>query len=268
MRYPNGFPGWVDLATPDIDRATAFYGGLFGWTAVDASPAPGMTYSMLYLDEKLVCGMGPLSAEQQAAGMPSVWTSYILVGDVDEMLTAAPGAGGSVVMPAMDIPTSGRMAMVADPSGAVLGLWQPAAHQGADLFNVPGAQTWNELLTRDIAGALPFYEELFGWHWEVVPTGGMDYSVARLDAKGQGAEGVDTSVAGAMPMPPGVPEEAPSSWGVYFAVEVCDDAVAAAQSLGGSLVVGPMDMDGGRWAMLTDPLGAMFYVMSSPDTAG
>ena len=223
-----------------------------------------MTYTMFHLGEELVCGMGSLTQEQQDAGMPSVWTTYVLVGDVDEMLIAAPGAGGSVVMPAMDIPTSGRMAMAADPSGAVFGLWQPDGHEGADVFNVPGALMWNELQTRDIAAALPFYEELFGWRWENVPTDGGNYSVARLDAKGQGAEGVDTSVAGAMPMPPGVPEEAPSSWGVYFAVDVCDDAVETAQSLGASLVVGPMDIEAMRWAMLTDPFGAMFYVMSSP----
>jgi predicted enzyme related to lactoylglutathione lyase len=262
MRYPNGFPGWVDLATPDQAGATAFYTALFGWTAEEVPTDTGSTYTMLSLDGQLVCGLGPQQPDQVSAGVPSAWTTYVIVGDVEEIVAAAPGAGGSVVVPAFDVMTSGRMAVVADPTGAMLGLWQPRDHQGADVFNDVGAFAWAELQTRDIAAALPFYEELFGWRWEQSSGGGMPYLVAHLDAKGEGAEGVDTSVAGAMSTPPGVPDEAPSWWGVYFTVAACDDAVAATQDLGGSLVVGPMDIDMGRWALLSDPFGAMFYVMS------
>jgi len=266
MRYPNGFPGWIDLQTPDPDGAKAFYGELFGWVAEDVPTDGGPPYSMLYRGAigkgNLVCGLGPMAAQQVEAGMPSVWATYVLVGDVDEMVTAAPGAGGSVVMPAMDVTGQGRMAVVADPSGAAIGLWQPDGHEGADIFNVPNAWVWSDLQSHDLAAALPFYEELFGWRWEQSSGGGMPYLVAHLDAKGEGAEGVDTSVAGAMSTPPGVPDEAPSWWGVYFTVAACDDAVAATQDLGGSLVVGPMDIDMGRWALLSDPFGAMFYVMS------
>lgn len=261
MRYPNGFPGWIDLATPDQAGATAFYCSLFGWTSVDVPTDAGTTYTMLSLDGKLVAGLGPQQPEQAQAGVPSTWTTYVMVGDVDEMVTATPGAGGTVLVPAFDVMTSGRMAMVADPSGAMIGLWQPNEHQGADVFNEVGTFTWAELQTRDIAGALPFYEELFGWRWEKSSAGDLPYLVAHLDAKGDAAEGVDTSVAGAMATPPGVAEEAPSMWGVYFAVAACDDAVAKAQQLGGSLVAGPMDIDMGRWALLSDPYGAMFYVM-------
>lgn len=262
MRYPNGLPGWVDLATPDQAAATTFYTALFGWTAQHLPTDAGTTYTMLSLDGRLVCGLGPQPAEQVEAGVPPTWTTYVLVGDVDEMVTATPGAGGTVLVPAFDVMTSGRMAVVADPSGAVLGLWQPRDHQGADVFNEVGAYSWAELSSRDLAGALPFYEELFGWRWEQSSVGDTPYLVAHLDSKGEAAEGVDTSVAGAMETAPGTPAEAPSMWGVYFTVADCDESVARAQQLGGALVVGPMDIDMGRWALLADPQGATFYVLS------
>ncbi len=265
MRYPNGFPGWIDLSTPDQAGATAFYTALFDWRAAEVPTDVGTTYTMLSLGERLVAGLGPQPPEQVQAGVPSTWTTYVMVGDADEMVTATPGAGGTVLVPAFDVMTSGRMAMVADPSGAVIGLWQPRDHQGADVFNEAGTFSWAELQSRDLAAALPFYEELFGWRWEQSSAGDSPYIVAHLDAKGAAAEGVDTMIAGAMPMPPGVPDEAPSLWGVYFSVVSCDDSVATAQDLGGSLVVGPMDIDMGRWAMLSDPFGGMFYVISMGD---
>ena len=85
-------------------------------------------------------------------------------------------------MPAMDVMTQGRMAMIADPSGAVFGVWEPRDHQGAEVFNEPGSLTWNELQTRDLAAAMPFYAEVFGWRWEEMPDSG-GYQVAHLDAK-------------------------------------------------------------------------------------
>jgi hypothetical protein len=260
MRYPNGFPGWVDLSTTDQQAATEFYTALFGWTAREMPTGTGGTYTMLSLDDRLICGLGP-QAPGTPAGVPPAWTSYVLVGDLDEVVAATPGAGGQVLMPAMDVLTSGRMAMVADPSGAVLGLWQPRDHQGADAFNEPGAVCWNELQSRDLGAALPFYEELFGWRWEHQRSTAVDYYVAHLDAKGSASEGVDTSVAGAMPMPPGVPGEVPSMWGVYFTVSDLDASMASAAGLGGQVVVEPMDMEGGRFAALADPQGAVFYLM-------
>ena len=89
--------------------------------------------------------------------MPVVWSSYVMVEDADVILAAVPGAGGQVIAPAMDIMSQGRMAMIADPSGAVVGLWQPMDHQGAELFNAPGSLTWNELQTRDLESAMEFY---------------------------------------------------------------------------------------------------------------
>ncbi len=259
MRYPNGFPGWVDLSTPDVDAAKAYYGELLGWTFEDVPTDMGPPYTMCSLDGDVVAGMGPLPPGQQEPGMPPVWTTYVIVGDLDEVVAAAPGAGGSVVMPGMDVMTSGRMAMLGDPSGAVLGLWQPQEHQGADRFNVHGTVGWNELQTRDPAAAMPFYEELFGWRWERTDGAeGSDYFIARLDAK----QSEDTSIGGLLPMPAEVPTEVPSFWSVYFVVDDLQAALATSSRLAGTAVTDVMGGGGMTFAMAEDPQGAVFALVT------
>lgn len=259
MRYPHGLFGWVDLSTSDVPAAKAFYTGLFGWDAEDVLTPMGPAYTMLRLDGRLVAGLGPQPPGLAEAGVPSLWNSYVMVDDVDEVVARAERAGGTVAMPAMDVMTEGRMAMVADPSGAVVGLWQPRDHQGADVFNVPGTLTWNELQSRDLDAATAFYADVLGWRW--APAEGTEgYLVAMLDAK----EGDDKSNAGAMAMPEGVPAQAPSYWAVYFAVADCDASVAAAEGLGGTVFLPAMQMGPGRFAGITDPTGAMFMLGSFP----
>ncbi|MCB0921255.1 MAG: VOC family protein [Actinobacteria bacterium] len=255
MRYPNGLFGWADIMTRDPGRAIEFYEGLFGWTHVDQPTPMGPPYTQFYKDGKLVCGLSPMMP-----GVPeeigAFWTSYILVEDADAAAAAAEAAGGTVSMPPMDVMDQGRMAMLADPTGAAVGLWQPAAHEGAELFNAPGSMTWNELQTRDIDAALPFYEKVFGWEWAETQMPG--YHVANIPAK----EGDDKSNAGAMSMPPGVPDEAPNLWMVYFAVEDCDTSMAAAEGLGGEIFLPAMQMGPGKFGGLVDPTGGMFLLGS------
>jgi hypothetical protein len=255
MRYPNGLFGWADIMTRDPGRAIEFYEGLFGWTHVDQPTPMGPPYTQFFKDGQLVCGLSPMMP-----GVPeeigAFWTSYVLVEDADAAAAAAEAAGGTVSMPPMDVMDQGRMAMLSDPTGAAVGLWQPAAHEGADVFNVPGSMTWNELQTRDIEAALPFYAQVFGWEWVDGPAPG--YYVANIPAK----EGEDKSNAGAMTTPPGVPDEAPNLWMVYFAVEDCDTAMAAAEGLGGEVFLPAMEMGPGKFGGLIDPTGGMFLLGS------
>jgi predicted enzyme related to lactoylglutathione lyase len=259
MDKPNGLFGWVDLMTTDTEAATAFYAGLFGWSAEAMPVGPEYTYYQFRKDGAVVAGMGgpPPGAP---ADTPSVWSSYVLVDDIEATVAATVAHGGSLVMPVMDIMTQGRQAVIADPSGAVVGLWQSGDHAGAEAFNVPGALTWNELQTRDLAAASAFYAAVFGWRW--VPMEDSDYLVGHLDAK----TGEDTSNCGAMPMPEMVPPEAPSMWMVYFAVADCDESVARAQALGGGVFLPAMQMGPGRFAGISDPGGAMFFLGSFPTT--
>jgi predicted enzyme related to lactoylglutathione lyase len=248
MRQPHGLIGWVDLSSTDVDASKAFYGPLLSWEFEDVPTPMGPAYTMCRLEGRLVAGIGPQPPGM--AGMPSVWSSYVLVTDVDALCASVPGAGGAVLMPPMDVMTQGRMAMVADPTGAVVGLWQPREHEGAEVFNVPGALTWNELQSRDLDAACAFYEAILPWRFEAGQDDG--YRMIVLDAK----EGDDKSNGGAMSMPPGVPDEVPSYWAVYFAVADCDAALARATELGAEVFLPTMEMGPMRFGGVTDPTGA------------
>lgn len=258
MDHPPGLFGWVDLVTTDVEAAKAFYTGLLGWDTEDVPTPMGPAYTMCSVGGKVVAGMGPQPPGMADQGVPSTWNSYVLVEDLDLTSEAVVNAGGSVVMPAMQIMTQGRMAMIADPSGAVCGLWEPRDHQGAEVFNVPGALTWNELETRHRDEVLPFYEKVFGWRFEA----GDDeaYRVIVLDAK----EGDDKANGGVLDMPSEVPAEVPDFWAVYFLVEDVEGSVARISELGGSITVEPMTMAAGEFVGFEDPTGAFAFLAALP----
>ena len=255
MRHPHGLIGWADLMTTDVEAARTFYGALFDWTSTDMPTPMGPDYTQFFRDGRLVCGMAPMPPDARAAGMPSMWNSYVIVSSLDDALAKVEAAGGHVVMPAMDVMTQGRMAMVADPSGAVIGLWQPIDHQGAEVFDEPGSMVWNELQTRDLEAAKRFYADAFGWEWELSDPN-IGYWVANLAAK----PGEDKTNGGAMTVPPGVPDSMPSMWFVYFAVEDCATSFGKAIDIGASFMWEPMTMGPGTFAGLVDPMGACFVI--------
>ena len=261
MRLAHGTFGWVDLQTSDVVAAKDFYSGFFGWTYEDLPTPMGVDYTLCYLDGQMVSGMGPQPEAMAVAGASSLWNSYVIVEDVDAIAEAAEAAGGVVVMPAMDVMESGRMAMIAGPDGAVVGAWQPKENQGAEVFDHPGALTWNELQSRNLGAALPFLSEVFGWRWERESIE-IEYHVGHVDAKVD-----DTTNCGAMNMPEQVPPSVPSLWVVYFAVGDCDASAAAVPGLGGELFMPPMEMGPGKFAGANDPTGAMFFFGSFPSTA-
>jgi predicted enzyme related to lactoylglutathione lyase len=144
------------------------------------------------------------------------------------------------------------MAMIEDPAGAMLALWQAKGHPGAAVVGETGSMCWNELIVHDVPRARAFYEGLFGWSSQVSDMPSGPYTVFRLG---------EVPVAGLMAI---APEwgDAPPSWGVYVAVDDCDAAVARATAAGGALVAGPMEVPGvGRFAILADPAKAVFAVM-------
>ena len=260
MRLTPGTFGWVDLQTPDVPAAKAFYADLFDWTYEDMPTDMGPVYTTCKVGDDRVAGMGPLPQEMADMGVPPSWTSYVFVENADAVAGAATALGGSVVMPPMDVMDQGRMALVAGPDGAVVGVWQPNQHDGATLFDAPGAVTWNELQSRDLAASRQFLTEVFGWQWEPQNPGGMEYWVAHVSA-------ATDDVGGAMNMPETVPLEAPSMWIVYFGVEDCDSSASRVREVGGELFLPPMEMGPGTFAGATDPTGAMFFFGSFPEPA-
>lgn len=254
--YAHGVPSWVDLATTDTDSAKQFYGALFGWNAMDV-PAPGSrTYAMFMKNGKVVAGMGELTTEELEAGTPPVWSTYVNVNDLDATVEKVTAAGGAVVVPTMDVMDTGRMAFIADPTGAMVGLWEPGTHTGAQLVNEHGALSWNELITDDTAAATAFYEQALGWRPEVTEMPGGPYTSFWVDGnvEGNAAAGMmgKTDDMGAMP----------NVWGVYFYVDDVDAALATVSANGGQVVMPPMDVpEVGRMAGISDPQGAMMTVI-------
>jgi len=245
--YLPGTPSWVDLSSPDLAGAKAFYGALFGWEATEGSPEVG-GYCMFRKGAKNVAGLGPVMDERQTPA----WMTYVSVHSVDATLAKVTAAGGTVLVEPLDVLDVGRMAVLIDPTGAALALWQPRSHRGADLANEPGAFTWNELQTRDTETAKSFYQAVFDWGASTRHDGPVVYTEWKRG---------DDSVGGMMEMPAEVPPQIPAYWLVYFAVDDCEATVATATRLGGAALVAPMDVAPGRFAVLSDPTGAVFSVI-------
>ena len=246
--YPPGTPSWVDLTTSDVDAAAAFYGALFGWETVEAGPVEETGgYQMFTLDGALVAGLGPIVA----VGQSPTWTTYVSSADVDATAAAVRDAGGSVVVPPLDVMSAGRMGAFADAAGgAVFGVWQPREHRGAQVVNRDGALAWNELDTHDPDAARSIYGAAFGWTAEPIEfEGQVVYHSWKLDGR---------TIGGMLPMGEGFPAEIPANWVTYFGMEDLGEAGTAIERLGGRVMVPAQQMPNGSFAVFADPQGAVF----------
>lgn len=245
-----GEPCWVDLMSSEVEGARDFYTGLLGWTADTAGPEYG-GYITFSKDGHTVAGLsGPMGGDATNA-----WLSYLKVEDADAAQQSAADHGAQVLAPPMTVGEQGRVAVIADPSGAVVGLWQSLAHPGYELVAEVGAVVWTELSTRDYDAAVAFYTDVFGWHPEVL----SDTPEFRYVTFGPGG-GPGGMVGGvydaAAALPPGVP----SHWQVYFGVDDVDAGVSRVGELGGSVLREAWDSEFGRFAQVADPAGAAFLL--------
>lgn len=249
--YQHGVPSWVDIGVPDADKSAAFYSSLFGWDCPPGAEDFG-GYRLCTLRGLPVAGMGP----QQNPG-PTFWTPYVNVDSVDETTAKVAANGGQAMMPAMDVMDLGRMAIFADPAGAAFGVWQAGTFPGAGIVNEPGAFSWAELITSDVDTSKAFYGAVLGWGAQTHGEGPGAYTEWQVDG---------TSISGMMAKPPDMPAEVPPYWGVYFSVVDTDATVDRVKSLGGALYMGPADIEPGRFAVVADPDGAVFNVITlNPD---
>jgi predicted enzyme related to lactoylglutathione lyase len=246
--YAPGTPCWVDLSTSSVDAAGTFYATLFGWeiSPVDDPNAGG--YTMLLKDGKPVAALSPLQHE----GQPPAWTTYVSVEDADKTTEIAQSAGGTVIAAPFDVFDAGRMAILADPAGAMVALWQGNTMKGASIVDEPGSFSWAELSSRDTAKAEAFYTQVFGWAAYTNDMGGMTYTEFKVG---------DKSVAGMMAMNPEVPAQVPSYWMPYFEAHDIDASFAEAKALGATPIMGVETMPQLRFAILRDPQGATFGLL-------
>lgn len=239
--YPPGTFSWVELVTSDADAAKAFYTAVFGWDYRDNPIGDGMVYSTALVDGR-AAGALYASAEQ-----PPHWNCYVTVESVDEAARRAGELGATVMAEPFDVLDAGRMAVIADPTGAALALWEPRSHIGASVVNQPGALTWNDLVTPDPDAAGRFYGSLFGWTTMKIPGAG-GYRVIR---NGERSNGGMLAREG---MPP--------SWLPYFGHEDLDGLVGRVAELGGRALSEPVAVPSGRFALFADPQGAVFAALT------
>jgi predicted enzyme related to lactoylglutathione lyase len=241
--YAPGVPCWVDTWQADRDTAARFYPQLFGWEVVR-----GDEYSMFRLRGRDIAGLGGEGVE------PAAWTTYVQVDDADAAAARAAEAGGSVVRAPFDSLDGGRIAIVADPAGAVLGLWQLGEHQGAKIVNEHGAWAMSLLTTPDTEGAAAFYGALFGWETE--PFGPATMFRLPGFVGGEPQQPVPRDVVAVM-----VPSaDGSARWTPDFWVPDPEAVAARAPELGGRTLQPPTDTGAGRTAVLADPSGAVFTV--------
>ena len=239
---------WLELGTTDRKAAKDFYTKVFGWAAEDLPMGPD-TYTIFRLDGNDVGGAYQLMKEQLDANVPPHWMLYVKVESADAAAAKAVGLGGKQVVPPSDIPNVGRFALLEDPTGAHISLFQPGQHRGMTVFGNVGALCWADLNTRDPDNASRFYGGLFGWTFE---TGKDGY---RHIINGTNKEDMIGGMPPEMRAPPGTP----AHWMSYFHVADCATTAKKAAELGGSTIMRPNLMtDVGTIAVLADPQGAVF----------
>ena len=208
--YGHGVPSWVDVGCPDtVATAHVLPNALLAGDVQPGPPEAGWATQWPFAGG--VAGLGPMPDP----ATPPFWLTYVNVDSADEIVDKVTANGGHVFVPPMDVLDFGRMAVFADPMGAILGAWQPGSRIGAELINEPNTLCWSELLTSDVEAAKAFYGAVFGWgavthsHPDDLPDA-MAYTEWELGG---------VLIGGLMLEPPSLSSEEPSHWVVYFAVD-------------------------------------------------
>jgi predicted enzyme related to lactoylglutathione lyase len=266
--YIPGVPCWIDTTQPDPEAAVRFYRDLFGWEFEDVMPAGSPAQ---YLIGRIrggdVAGVGSIP---EGAPPVAVWNTYVWVDSADQTAAKAAQAGGTVVVEPFDVMDSGRMAVITDPEGAAISLWQAKEHKGARVVNEHGALNFNTLATRDPERAKAFYGAVFGWTTLTLPFGEMwtlpgygDHleektpGLRKMVAEMGGPDGFIDVVAAINGIADG-DTDTPANWSVTFGANDADAVADKVKQLGGEVVSGPFDAPWTRAVVLKDPQGAFF----------
>jgi predicted enzyme related to lactoylglutathione lyase len=259
IRFPLGMPWGVSLLVRDLDRATGFYGALFGWEFLPGPPLLGRCVRAV-LDGREVAGIGqlPPHAARPASWTPS-WTPHFLTADADETAHLVRATGGTMGVGPLDGGAAGRIAVASDPSGAVFGFRRPPRAEAPGALP-PGTTAWYELTTVDAELAAKFYATVFGLDLRADDAEeSLPSERTLLLAGGQ-------PVAGVRGVGQALPEGRGAHWSVHFAVPdsaTLGTLAARGPELGGRVVQPPRDFPYGRLAVLADPEGTVFSVAAA-----
>ncbi|WP_282798149.1 VOC family protein [Streptomyces sp. CC224B] len=260
MEFAEGVPCWVDAALPDVEGGKRFYGELFGWSFDDGWSRDDTAgggyghYVRASLDGRPVAALAPKADGR----LPTAWTVYLATPDAATTAARVAAAGGQVITEPVPVGPFGTTGLVADPEGAVFGLWQAGSHRGFGKLREPGAYCWTEVYARDKSVVDPFYESVFEYGVYDVEVGGDDF---RTWSPRGAAAGPDTAIGGRAVLAGSFPAEMPAHFLSYFCVADCDATAAAVRRLGGRVRTEPFDIPYGRVAVLADNQGAAFGVL-------
>lgn len=242
---PDGTPTWIDLHTPEYDRALEFYGALFGWEYSEGPTPSGRRSATCLLRGK------PVAAITQVGSPGSGWTMYFATADCDGTVKRITEAGGTLHQgPADATPRGARTAIAEDSVGARFGLWQAGTRIGCEIVNEPDSLVRNDLLTPTPERAREFYRAVFDYTLDLnedMP--GMDFTFLR---RPDGHE-----IGGIF----GDPTTPTSTWATTFEVADTEAVVNRATTSGGTSTT-PEDIPYGRIATITDPGGNEFSIIT------
>jgi predicted enzyme related to lactoylglutathione lyase len=245
-KYEPGKFCWAELATTDSKKAKAFYSEVLGWKTADEPAGPDMVYTMCLVGGQKVAAMFEKKDEQPH------WNIYVSVQSADDTAKKAAALGSKVLAQPFDVFDAGRMAVIEDPQGAIINIWQPKKHPGFDLVGETGATAWFELLAKNTAVAEKFYTGLFGW---TAKKGSMP------DGSGYTEWHVGATGVGGMMQIAKEWGHVPPHWYTYFEVADVDTTCARITKHGGKVTMGPENIPNvGRVAMCLDSQMASFAI--------
>lgn len=249
---------WYDLLTPDPKAAVRFYASIAGWKIQPFGDQSGPDpYSMWVGSQGPLGGVMILPEEAKKMGAPPHWVSHVQVDNVEETLKKVRALGGQIYHDVEQIPTVGRVALIADPQGAPISVFTPLDAMSLHDSTKHGEFSWCELLTTDHRAAIDFYSKIFGWEVTGAHDMGPLGEYMLYGHNGVTLGGMFTKTAD-MPMPP--------MWIYYLHVDNMDEAVKTAVAGGAQVLMGPHEVPGGDMiTQLLDPQGAMFALHSVPD---
>ncbi|MCX5340206.1 VOC family protein [Streptomyces atratus] len=247
-RRTPGTPCWVSLIVHDLSATQAFYADLFGWEFVPGPDQLG-PYVRALIDGKVIAGIGQLPPDRH---LPVAWTTYLATDDADVTAEMIRSCGGTVAVGPLDAGEAGRLAIASDPSGAVFGIWQAAAHVGTALAGAHGTPVWNELVTSETSTVCKFYQTVFGYEAEAVVSADFDYQTLHLNGR---------PVASLHGVGHALPRDRGPHWMTYFEVTDTDAAAHRVVELGGYILQPAREGSSGRVATVADPEGAVFTIL-------
>lgn len=244
---------WRELKTRSLGKSREFFAKVAGWSYEDMDMGPAGTYTMIKASDQSVGGMLAMEGPEWGE-MPSHWSYYVDVEDVDAAAKRVLELGGKTLHDMVEVPGVGKFTPISAPDESSLYLMTPATRATEAPSGAPGTFLWVELMSREFSKAKEFYTQLLGWESQEMPMPEGPYTLFSAKTGGAG---------GGMSMPKSVPEIARSFWVGYIHVTDIDAAVAAATAAGGQVPVPVEEVPGvGRFAHIVDPAGAAVALMT------